>query len=163
MRWVKNLLVTTVAAFALANCGGVGDGPDEFLVLPTKPLEEPKSYTNLPTPKPEGRNLADQRPLADSVVALGGRASRLDSTAIPSSEQALLSAASRYGVTPNIRGLLAQEVGKKRGRSGDRLLYRLTGQSDPKGRGGGAALDATAELLRLRALGVRTPTAPPAD
>ena len=44
-----------------------GDGPDEFIVVPAKPLEQPESFSALPQPTTGGFNRADQRPLADVV------------------------------------------------------------------------------------------------
>ena len=46
-------------------------GPDEFLVLPNKPLEQPASYAQLPTPTPGGANLTDRNPRQEAIVALG--------------------------------------------------------------------------------------------
>ena len=48
-----------------------GDGPDEFAILPSKPLQAPENYAELPAPTPGGTNLTDPTPEADMVVALG--------------------------------------------------------------------------------------------
>ena len=44
-----------------------GNGPDEFTIIPGKPLQAPESYAALPTPTPGGSNLTDQNPLADEA------------------------------------------------------------------------------------------------
>ena len=49
-----------------------GPGPDEFMILPNKPLTAPKDYEVLLAPTPGGANLVDPQPKADAVVALGG-------------------------------------------------------------------------------------------
>ena len=61
-----------------------GNGPDEFAILPGKPLQAPENFTTLPTPTPGGTNLTDQNPNADGVAALGGNPAALTVTA-PSS------------------------------------------------------------------------------
>jgi hypothetical protein len=38
------------------------DTPDEFSIMPNKPLEQPESYEELPQPTPGGRNRADVVP-----------------------------------------------------------------------------------------------------
>src|SRR5690606_14313634 len=45
-------------------------GPDEFSILPTKPLEAPKDFAALPPPTPGGKNLVDPTPDEDAVAAL---------------------------------------------------------------------------------------------
>ena len=39
-----------------------GEGPDEFMVIPVKPLSPPKDYAALPAPTPGGANLTDRNP-----------------------------------------------------------------------------------------------------
>lgn len=133
-------------------------GPDEFSVLPSKPLEAPDSLTALPTPTPGGTNLADQTPLADAAVALGGSPARA-----PSGDSALLASAQRLGTTENIRGVLAAEDARfRRGRA------RL-GAWNPFGRDryfqayARQRLDAYAEYERFRNAGTQVPSAPPAN
>lgn len=138
------------------------DGPDEFAVLPVKPLQPPSSYTALPVPTPGGANLTDPTPNADAVVALGGRASALQpSGKIPSSDSVLVTQASRFGVTPGIREELAAEDADFRRRMG-----RWTGLSIvPVDRYQQAyrreAIDPYKEASRYRQIGVRVPAAPP--
>ena len=162
-------LAITAAVFLTA-CEGArnadigNEGPDEFLVLPTKPLETPDDLTALPEPTPNGINRADQRPLEDAVVALGGRGDRLTpSGSIRSDEQAILAAATRLGVTQNIRQITAEEDEQYRRQNGERILERAFGVDGYLCRYAPQRLDADAELLRMRRLGVRTPTAPPAQ
>ena len=161
--------LVVLAAFALTACAGAqnadigNEGPDEFLVLPTKPLETPDDLTVLPEPTPTGINRADRRPIEETVVALGGRGDRLTpSGSIRADEQALLAAASRYGITQNIREITATEDEQYRRQNGERVLERVFGVDAYLRRYDRQRLDADAELFLLRRLGVRTPTAPPA-
>ena len=59
----------------LRNASGA---PEEFSIVPVKPLQAPDSLTELPEPTPGGSNRTDQTPLKDAVAALGGSPSRLD-------------------------------------------------------------------------------------
>jgi hypothetical protein len=70
---------------ALAACGNgkaepelmnlrSGQGPDEFAIVPPKPLEMPESLADLPEPTPGGfQNRTDQNPEDDAAMALGGK------------------------------------------------------------------------------------------
>lgn len=137
-------------------------GPDEFRVLPAKPLLEPDSFTTLPLPTPGGANRTDQVPAADAVVALGGRASALESASgIPSGDTALVRQASRHGVTPNIREELAVEDADFRKRRGRFTNIRIVKVDRYKQAYEEFALDPFAEAERFRKLGLRTPAAPP--
>ena len=73
-----------LAPLALAGCGeggiagglrsaGIGGKPDEFMVLPTRPLEMPESFAALPPPTPGAVNRVDYRPHAEAVSGLTGR------------------------------------------------------------------------------------------
>ena len=84
MQAAKGRAVIAVAAMVtLAACGGdrdpqlmnlrAGQGPDEFAIVPPKPLEMPENLSELPDPTPGGFNRTDQNPEADAVIALGGR------------------------------------------------------------------------------------------
>ena len=53
-----------------------GREPDEFGILPTKPLEMPDSLADLPQPQPGGTNRVDPQPRADVARALGGNPAR---------------------------------------------------------------------------------------
>ena len=138
------------------------DGPDEFKILPVKPLEAPSNYTALPVPTPGGVNRTDPSPNADAVAALGGRPSAIvPGDKIPTSESALLQQASRYGVTPDIREELATADADFRRRQG-----RWTGLSIvPVDRYSQVyereAMDPYAEAKRFLKLGIQVPAAPP--
>ena len=137
-------------------------GPDEFSILPTRPLQAPPDYSLLPQPTPGGRNLVDPDPHADAYAALGGRAPAA-AAGIPAADAALLAHAGRHGVDPAIRAQLAAEDLDFRQRNRGRLLERLFGvnvyhRTYARAQG----LDQYGELDRWRAGGRRTPAAPPA-
>ena len=137
------------------------DTPDEFAILPTKPLEAPEDYTALPTPTPGGVNLADPQPKADAIAALGGNPDRLQGGRIYAGEQTLLSYASRYGVPGDIRDTLAAEDLEWRRENDGLLLERLFNVNVYYSSYKPMALDQHSELDRLRAKGIWTPSAPP--
>ncbi|WP_428926718.1 DUF3035 domain-containing protein [Marinibacterium sp. SX1] len=137
-------------------------GPDEFRVLPSKPLQEPDSYTFLPVPTPGGGNRTDPSPDSDAVVALGGSAAALDaSQGVPSRDGAIVTYSSRYGVTANIRQVLAEADAAFRKRKGRFTNIRIV----PVDRYNQAyeefALDPFAEAERFRRAGIPTPSSPP--
>lgn len=117
MNLARGAIVLTICALAgcsqgdgtLRHFASTGAGPEEFDVVPTKQLEAPASYAELPAPTPGGRNLVDSQPLGDAVAALGGRASALEDQGVAASDGALVSYASRAGVDPAIRATLAAE------------------------------------------------------
>lgn len=161
----KAAIAVTMMALLAACSGGRGlrdlgnpqGGPDEFSVQPSRNLELPADMSLLPDPTPGGANLADPNPQADAIAALGGRSSA--SAGVPASDASLVETASRYGVTSDIRDVLAaddERFRKSRGRfsSGENRYYRAYASQ---------ALDAYAEFERLRALGARVPSAPPAN
>lgn len=141
----------------LMNLRSPHDGPDEFAILPTKPLEMPKDFKDLPTPEPGARNLVDPAPLDDAVIALGGK------PGAGSNDPALASAVGRYGVASGIREQLAAEDEEIRKRNGPRLLERLVGTSTYHRVYSRQAIKATPELERWRKAGARTPSAPPSN
>lgn len=143
----------------LMNLRSSSPGPDEFGVLPTKPLEMPKNMADLPTPTPGGSNRTDPTPQADAVAALGGR--ERAGGGVPASDGALVTRASRYGVTPNIRQDLAAEDLDFRKHHRAKPLYKLFGISSYFRAYKDMALDPYKSLARWRAAGVRTETAPP--
>jgi hypothetical protein len=137
-------------------------GPDEFAVLPTKELVFPEDYATLPEPTLGSRSRAEITPQRDAIAALGGKPEQLDSDRIGSGEQPLITAASRFGVSSDIRETLAVEgkaySKRNRARFYDKWFYndkaylkRYKAQS----------LDAHNELSRLRSIGVRTPSTGP--
>ncbi|SMR82396.1 Protein of unknown function [Aliiroseovarius halocynthiae] len=143
---------------SLMNLRATQGGPDEFAILPTKPLQEPKSYAELPTPTPGRANLADPTPEADAVAALGGN---LREGTLRGGEGALVSAASRYGVSANIREVLAAQDAEWRKDNRGRLLERLFNVNVYYRAYDAVALNQHGELARLRRLGLWTPAAPP--
>ncbi|NIZ61919.1 DUF3035 domain-containing protein [Sedimentitalea sp. CY04] len=126
------IFVTT--ALAISGCGSSGlrelqqpsTGPDEFMVMPAGQLTPPENYALLPTPTPGGSNLTDQNPQADAVVALGGNPAALNSGGgVPTSDGALVTASSRYGVQPDIRASLAAEDAAFRKRENRTARFKL--------------------------------------
>ncbi len=144
----------------LVNPGGSAGGPDEFSILPGKPLQAPEDYTALPEPTPGGTNLADRNPDAEAVAALGGRPSLLARSGIPAADRALLAHVSRYGVPADLRETLAREDAALRRGLGLGLFARWFGGNRYFAIYRRWALDPFAELARLRAAGVKTPSAP---
>lgn len=155
---------------ALSACGGgdaepdlldvsqQGSGPDEFSVLPKKPLEMPQSYASLPQPTPGGRNRTDPTPEADVAIALGGNPGALTQG---SGDGALVAHASRYGVEPDIRPRLAAADIEYRRENDGRLLERLFNVNVYYRAYEPMSLDQHRELERMRRAGVRTSGAPP--
>ncbi|MEO0911945.1 MAG: DUF3035 domain-containing protein [Pseudomonadota bacterium] len=158
---------------ALAACGGGDDtslverisannqvSPDEFGVLPQKPLELPEDLSVLPPPTPGAGNRTDLTPRRDVLVALSGR----DTKAAPTgADAALVSALSRGGVTPEIRQLLTAEDAEYRRNNRGLLLERLFDRDTEFLIYDRMLLDAGQESERLRRLGLRVPPIPPAE
>ncbi|MBL4811517.1 MAG: DUF3035 domain-containing protein [Rhodobacteraceae bacterium] len=138
--------------------GNAQAGPDEFSILPARPLELPDGLA-LPEPTPGGSNLTDPIPNIDAILALGGRPSA-QSGNIPARDSALVAQTSRYGTDPQIRATLAEEDAAFR-----RRVERVSGRAAGRYFRAYArfALDAYAELARYQALGVAVPTAPPPE
>ena len=145
----------------MLNLRGDKQGPDEFSVLPGKPLQAPSDYASLPSPTPGGSNLTDPTPNADAVAALGGNPAALSATGLPVSDGVLLNHARRYGVEAGVREQLAAADAERRegsglfptfGNLGNARYYRIYSRE---------RLDQARELERLRALGIKTPSAPP--
>lgn len=158
---------TLIAALLLSACGDRGEepnlrvlrspgsGPDEFAIVPPKPLEMPEDLAALPEPTPGGSNRTDQTPLDDAVVALGGR------PGAGGTDAALVAGTGRFGVSPTVREDLAAEDREIRRRTRPRLLERLVG-ADVYGRAyDRQEVRSYEELERWRAAGRRTPAAPP--
>jgi Protein of unknown function (DUF3035) len=143
----------------LMNLRSDSNGPDEFAILPVKPLELPKDLAALPDPTPNGTNLVDPNPMGDAVVALGGKPR--DPKAGSAADNGLVSYAARGGVTENVREVLAAEDLEYRKRNNGRLLERLFKVTTYFKSYSKQALNQNAELARWRAQGVATPSAPP--
>ncbi|MCU9848530.1 DUF3035 domain-containing protein [Defluviimonas sp. WL0024] len=158
---------------ALSACGGSEDpkllnirsqsrSPDEFTVLPSKPLQMPEDLASLPEPTPGGSNITDPTPEADAVAALGGNPAALaPGGSVPASNGALVSYAGRYGTASDIRRVLAAEDLDYRRRHDGRLLERAFNVNVYFKAYRPMSLDQHAELARWRAAGARTETAPP--
>ncbi|MBJ3764124.1 DUF3035 domain-containing protein [Maribius pontilimi] len=155
-------------SLGLSACGGTpdlitlrkdGPGPDEFAVLPNKPLQTPANLNALPPPTPGGANRTDATPQADAIAALGGRASAVQGGGVQG--PALVSHARRFGVDSSIRQTLAAEDLAFRRDNDGRLLERVLNVTTYYNAYRGQSLDQYAELERFRRAGVRTPAVPP--
>lgn len=166
---MRGLLSSIGLTVLLAGCGtsepdlivlrSDDDGPDEFALVPNKPLQAPENYALLPPPVPGARNRADQTPNRDAVAALGGNPALADGG--PLQGDALLAHTRRYGVAGNIRQTLATEDAAIRQRRPGRFLERLFNVTTYYDAYESQSLDQYRELDRLRGFGVRTPAAPP--
>lgn len=135
--------------------------PEEFGIVPNKPLAAPQTYAELPQPTPGGANRTDQTPLKDAVAALGGAPSRVDpQDGIGAGDQALVARASRFGVQPGIRQELAEA--DQEFREGRSLFnWRLVPEDTYNRAYRGQALDPYLTLYSARRAGALTPSAPP--
>jgi hypothetical protein len=167
---IKATILTIVTTLALAGCErgeprllnltALQSGPDEFAILPNKPLQEPTSFTELPKPTLGQSNLGDSTPLRDAVAILGGSPQRLNSDG-RAGDNAVLAHAGRYGTDANIRSALAASDLEFRQVNRGLLLERAANVNVYFRAYAKQALDQHAELARLRGAGVRTPAAPP--
>lgn len=144
----------------LLNLRQTGSGPDEFAILPAKPLQAPESYAELPVPTPGAANRTDPTPQADAVAALGGNPAALN-PGRGVQDAALISHATRYGVASNIRTDLASTDLEYRRQNDGRLLERLFNVNVYFKAYRPYELDQYRELERFRRAGVRTPAVPP--
>ncbi|MEM9140859.1 MAG: DUF3035 domain-containing protein, partial [Pseudomonadota bacterium] len=105
---------------ALAGCDQIGSpldaitgqvkAPDEFEVLPSKPLRMPSSITQLPEPRlGDARAPVDPNPNADARQALLG-AGQTSGGTVSASEDALLGAANVEANRADIRTALPADV-----------------------------------------------------
>ena len=145
----------------LLNISSSTEGPDEFAILPNKPLQQPESFSALPTPTPGGANRGDATPNQDAIAALGGNPAAVTRGGIPSGDAAIVAHSSRYGRQGNIREQLAAEDLAFRQRKDGRVLERLFNVNVYFRAYRKQSLDKYAELERFRRAGVRTPSAPP--
>ncbi|WP_375174311.1 DUF3035 domain-containing protein [Pseudooceanicola sp.] len=168
-----------IACTGLAACGGVGrdpdkpfplhkirstsNGPDEFTIVPGKPLEAPPSFVELPQPTPGGTNRTDQTPQVDAVVALGGRAGALEDRGVGASDGALVTAAARGGIDPNIRSTLAEEDRAFRLRKWRFSRFRIFGGEEYYRAYEDQTIDRYQTQRIWRRAGAPTPTSPPKD
>jgi len=157
----------------LAACGGRdrevtltrlthdGDGPDEFSILPGKPLQAPEDYASLPAPAPGAANLTDPTPKADSVAALGGNRAVLASSGVSAGDASLVRHSRRYGADSAIRQTLRVEDTDVRRRHGRVNILKIGPRDDYTDAYRRQWLDSQGETARLRRLGIETPSAPP--
>ena len=136
-----------------------GEGPDEFGIVPPKPLAMPETLAELPTPTPGGGNRADRDPEGEAIAALGGKPGA--SGGIPSGDAALYAHAARYGVESGIRSTLATEDLEWRRDNNGRVLERWFNVNVYYKAYRKQSLDQQSELARWRDAGVRTSSAPP--
>ena len=170
MRAITTPMIVLGATLALSGCAGdrqpvllnlqaTQQGPDEFSILPTKPLQVPDSYSRLPEPTPGSANLTDPTPEADAVAALGGNPSALQGGGVR--DAVLVNHATRFGVQQGIRqDLAASDLEFRRANDG-RLLERLFNVNVYFKAYRPYQLDQYRELERFRAAGVPTPAVPP--
>ncbi|MEM9795992.1 MAG: DUF3035 domain-containing protein [Pseudomonadota bacterium] len=160
------LTLAMICALALSGCGSQTPSlfnirkadrtPDEFSILPSRPLEQPADLSALPPPTRGLPNRTDRQPIAEAVAALGGNVN-----ASTSADAALLASAGRFGVQPTIREQLATEDLDFRRRNNGRLLERAFNVTVYYRAYRRQSLDQYAELERLRQRGIRTVAAPP--
>lgn len=167
------------AVLSLSACGGVfgnkdkapnlmntrsaSRAPDEFAILPTKPLELPEDLAALPDPTPGGTNITDPTPEADAVAALGGNPSALSRAGISAGNGGLVSYTTRFGTGADIRDVLAAEDLEYRRKNDGRLLERLFNVTVYYRAYAPMSLDQYAELERWRNAGARNVGAPPEE
>ena len=140
----------------LLNVTAAGDGPDEFSILPTRPLEMPFGFAELPMPTPGGANRTDPDPGADVIAALGGDIGRARDD-----NGALVGYAARFGMDASIRKTLAVEDLDYRRQNDGRLLERLFAVNIYHRVYAPFSLDQYGALERMRRAGIRTPAVPP--
>ena len=165
---VMRLLFAALVIVALAACEnkglrelrGTGDGPDEFIVSPVKPLKEPVSYSALPAPTPGQSNIADPTPLQNATIAAGGRVTS-PTGPVPGIDGAVVRHASRFGVTQGIRTQLSDEDEVFRKRKARFTQFRLAKVDRYNEAYKREALDPYRIARQYRRAGVPTPTAPP--
>ncbi|SFE39002.1 DUF3035 domain-containing protein [Roseivivax sediminis] len=171
------LIVGLLAATGLGACSSARDGgsnlrklntysgtPEEFGIVPNKPLSEPQNFSALPQPTPGGANRADATPLQDAVAALGGDPARMAERGIPAADGALIAAAGRRGVDAAIRQDLAADDAAFRRRKSI-LNWRLLREDEYNRAYRSQQLDPQDWLRRVRRPGtnIRTPSAPPPE
>ncbi|MBW4706507.1 DUF3035 domain-containing protein [Roseobacter sp. YSTF-M11] len=164
MRRILALILITATLSACANKGlrdlrSNSRGPDEFIIEPKAALETPDDLTALPVPTPGQANRTDNNPLDDAVIALGGKPAQ--SAGIPASDGALVTAASRFGVSPNIRQDLADADADFRRRQARFTQFRLFPEDRYNQAYRREILDAEVVASRWRRAGARTPSYPP--
>ncbi|MGB3244302.1 MAG: DUF3035 domain-containing protein [Sulfitobacter sp.] len=165
---MRRIAMMILIPLTLAACSNQGlrnlrtnsAGPDEFMIQPVKPLEQPANYSDLPAPTPGQRNITDRSAVAEGLAAFGGRPEAANA-GIPASDGALVTHASRNGVDPNIRADLAETDAKFRKRKARLTQFRIVPVDRYDQAYRRQALDPAAEAARWRRAGARTPSSPP--
>lgn len=155
--------LTACSDKSLHNLSDPTAGPEEFSILPNKPLEEPKDYAALPAPTPGSANRVDATPKEDAVAALGGKPARLGDTGVARADSALVASASRYGVPANIRDLTSEEDAafrKRRGRFTNIRLFKVDNYAAVYKN---KTLDSNKTIDAYRRANRKTPSAPPSN
>jgi hypothetical protein len=156
-----------IAGATIAGCGdgglagglrssGVGATPDEFMVLPTKPLELPDNLEARPLPPPVtgAANRVDYDPRAEALAGLTGRPT------VATANGAALVARVGPGA-PGIRATLAAEDQVYRSENRGLFFERMFSRDEEALTYRNMTLNSGAEFELLRAQGVRQPPAPP--
>jgi len=166
-------MIIACAAVAISGCtigsegsSGIGsslglsvNSPDEFLIIASKPLQIPTSFT-LPRPTPGAPSRVELDPFSDAHIALFNRPEPLRLETASSGEAILLSGASATGDNSTIRQVLDEEgqvVGDRR--YGLTTFFGAPIPIDPDDQP--ELLESREETERLRQQGFLTPTAPP--
>ena len=134
--------------------------PEEFSILPVKPLEQPESYAALPAPTPGSANRTDPTPNADAVAALGGNPARLSASGVPGADAGIVNHASRFGRQGDIREQLAAEDLEFRKRR-SLFTWSIVPRDEYYRAYRRQSLDPYAALEAWRRAGRATPSAPP--
>lgn len=164
--FVRGIAITAVIGLSacgsnqLMNIETGQNSPDEFAILPTRPLTMPPDLALLPAPTPGGANMTDPNPNADAVAALGGNPARLADQGIAASDSALVAHATRRGSDPAIREKLAQADVEWRSRNKRRPLEALFGTTVYQRAYRPLALDGQSEQQRWQRAGAITQTSP---
>lgn len=163
---MRATMIYGLALAVLAACGdtdrplrdmsAAGGGPDEFAVVPLKPLEIP-SELSLPAPTPGAENRTDPEPRANAIAALGGSATAQVAGGVPAQDTALVGQVGRYGVDDGIRATLAAEDARVLERKRRTNIFNPLNRDRYFAAYVGQVLDPFAELVRLRDLGIAVP------
>lgn len=136
---------------------GVTSTPDEFLVLPTRPLEMPDNLAALPVPTPGQPSRVEYQPEAVAVAGLTGQ----EVSARTASGAALLARAGVASNDPLIRQRLAEEDAAYRANHRGRLLERVFTPNRETLVYREMILDPGATYEAMRARGISVPAPPP--
>lgn len=165
---MRRIVLMILIPLALSACANKGlrdlrtdsKGPDEFMITPSSPLQEPANYGTLPPPTPGQANLTDRSARSEGVTAFGGAPQAL-AGGVDGRDGALVNHASRLGVTPGIRAVLAEADAAFRKRKARFTQIRIVPVDRYEQAYKRQALDAAAEASKWRRAGARTPSAPP--